>query len=491
MKRACADPTVRTTSNPTNSEAEVDTVEPQAHYDPRIKSRGGKIKPLTVAEMDNRLMLTLTSASEQKSDNVIVKLGAVDWLQAKVPLELSISIALQLRSPEDQANFALTCRQNYMSVDAAYPLRRFPGLSSDLKKTCSGPLMARLEHMQAFEKHIRPDGNYDTALLTPLSPAARLTIDLAMLVWSSKYTLAKDKGACKKLALDRFNEDSKVLKGGRQKDGFDEALVLALRKIQSAPKGKSNKMRSFSLGVNELKLIFENGVLDKQSFLHLLTEMLLQAEDHAPIINYAIQYMWQLPVSAAANLVLLTGRNLLAIRHHFVKLNSAAQREALEQITALVNNNMAGVDDNHTIDFMDRVVNIINLALFSCESVQDEAQYKMLSELVSMLKKCIRYPVNCFIRNNFENFLGDGPTPLNHMSAGYEWKDVHGKNNWTEFALIASGTDCYFMALGFLRRLLTDEIMQFPDAKSAPLLNQLNLAFQFNFSDPHAIENNL
>lgn len=490
MKRAGDDLPVRTTGNPTSTSADIGTVESQAYYDPRMKSRGGKTKPLTSTEMNDRLMLALTSASEQKSDKVIVKLGAVDWLQAKVPLELSISIALQLRSPEDQANFALTCRQNYMSVDAAFPLRRFPGLSSDLKKTCSGNLMARFDHMQTFEKHIRPDGNYDTALLTPLSPAVRLTTDLAMLVWSSKYTLAKDKKACTKLAVERFKADFKVLKEGSQKDKLDEALDLALRKLQTAPKGKTNKMRSFSFGADELKLIFENRLLDKETSLHLLSEMLL-AENHASTLDYALQYIDELPVHTAANLVILTGSNLQTIQHHFVKLNSAAQREALEKITALANKNMAGLNDHHSIDFMNKIVNVISLALFYCQPVQDNAYYKMLSDLLSMLKKCIRFPVDCFIQNNLHLFDGNGPTPLNHMMTGYEWQDVHGKKNWPEFRQAEFGSDSYFMALGYLLRLLNDEIMQFPDTQSAPLQNELKLALLFNFGNPNEMENNM
>jgi hypothetical protein len=499
MKRAGDDLSGRTSGSPTNTSStsnvkaevkaedkpEVDAVEPVVHYDPRMKSRGGKIKPLTAVEMDTRLLLALTAESEQKNDNAIVKLGAVDWGHAYLPIELTIMIARLLSKPEDQANMALTCRQNYISVDTAFPLRRFPGLSSDLKRTCNGQLMARFEHIQAFDKHLKPDGNYDTALLTSLSPAVRLTMGLAMMIWSSSYTVKGDKEACKKLSLDRFKADFKALKEGSQKDELDESMALAVQRIQSAPAGKTNKMRSFSFGVEELKMIFESGLPDEEASLHLLSEMLLLPKHQASTIDYALQFIDKLPVHAVANLVILGNLNPLVLQDKLSKLTPAAQRLALEKIIAATNKNMNRLGENRSIDFMRNVVNIFSLVLSSSQSVQDEAQFTMLTELVRMLKKCIHTSMKKFIQDNPYFFSYSGPTALQDLAKGYAWKDANIGEKWAEFQKTAGVSGSEFMVMGYLHRLLHDEITQFPDAQTAPLLNELKQAFSFHSGAPN------
>ena len=431
MKRAGNDLPVRTTEAPTNTttvNGEVETVPDQAPYDPRMKSRGGKLKALTAVEMDNRVLNTLTAESEQKNGKVIVKLGAVDWQTAQLPMELTMMIVRQLSHPEDRANFSLTCRQFFASIDAAFPLRRFPGLSNDLKRTCSGQRKARFEHIQAFENHIRPDGSYDKALLTPLSPEARLTMGLAMMIWSSKHTIAADIQACKKLALTRLKTDFKAFKEGSDNNALNDALALAVKRIQSAPKGKTNKTRNFSFGVSDLNLMFEDAMLDDASRLHMLSEMLLLNPDESTFA-YAKQFIDHLPLGAVAKLMMHHEIKTDVLHKRFAMLDAEAKRAGVEELVTVVNNNMVRHTTMQTSKNILIVFNIFGFALSSCESQQNEAQFEMLTKIVRMCSKLIR--TSLFLSNPILHidYITSFSVTNQIFSEGYQLREMQANKN--------------------------------------------------------------
>ena len=108
-------------------------------YNPKMKEKGGKVKPLSPEEMEARLFLTLASQSEIDDKEIHIKIGTPNSAISVLPLDIMNKIASFIPSNKAQSNFALTNRSNYLSLDIHHPLRRFPGLVGDLKRTCGNP----------------------------------------------------------------------------------------------------------------------------------------------------------------------------------------------------------------------------------------------------------------------------------------------------------------------------------------------------------------
>ncbi len=484
MKRASNDIAVRTTDTPTDTDPndEGKTATHQDQYNPRMKSGGSKIKPLSPIEMDTHLLKALTSESEQKNGNAIVKLGAVDWQNSQLPMELTTMIFRLLSHSEDKANISLTCRQFFMSMDAAFPLRRFPGLSNDLQRTCNSNFLAEFDRIQTFEKHIRPNGNYDKALLTPLSPEVRLTIGLAMMIWSSKYTIPSDSLKCQKLALSRFEEDFNAIKTGRVKNSLKEILALALNRIQPTPKENSNKKRNFLFGVDELKLILESTMLDHETRMHLLSEMLQLPELQVSTFTYAMKFIDHLSLEAVAKLVIYKSIHIDLLHKRFAKLSPEEKPAAAEKIITVANDYMSHFTIGNSIYSIEKILNICSFALSSCEPQQTEVHFEMLSKMVSMLPKLLQTSTNYLLERYSHAHLYASALAQGKFLAGYNLRDTQSKKKWTDFKITKLDSGQEFKFIGVLCHILVQKIMQFPASKSTPLLNELDKSFPFKFS---------
>ena len=220
-------------------------------HNPKMKQKGGKVKPLTTEEMEARLFFTLASKSEIENKEIHIKLGTPDPATSVLPFDVMNRITSFISSNKTQLNFALTNRFNYLNFDIKHPLRRFPGLVDDLMRTRHFLQLARLELMQQFDDQIKNGGSYDNVLLTPLSPLSRLSIAIAMLVWVQDDTLTKDKPNCIKLAQERLLTEFTSLKNNPaiKPDELHDMLMKAIRAVLNAPERKTKPHRSLAFNM--------------------------------------------------------------------------------------------------------------------------------------------------------------------------------------------------------------------------------------------------
>ena len=79
-------------------------------YNPKMKEKGGKVKPLTPEEMEARLFLTLASKSEIENKEIHIKIGTPDPAISVLPFDVMNKIASFIPAGKAQLNFALTNR---------------------------------------------------------------------------------------------------------------------------------------------------------------------------------------------------------------------------------------------------------------------------------------------------------------------------------------------------------------------------------------------
>ena len=296
MKRTTPDPAAsnRSANNPPPANEEVEDRAPDEGrwYNPKMKEKGGKVKPLTPEEMEARLFLTLASKSEIENKEIHIKIGKSDYSLSVLPLDIMNKIASFIPSYKAQSNFALTNRSNYLSFDIHQPLRRFPGLVSDMKRTCQGQKMARLELMKKFDDHIKSGGGYDTVLLTPLSTLSRLSMAIAMMEWAQNQTLKADKPACIKLAQVRLLTEFTSIQNNSaiQPGEMRHMLMTAIRAVLTAPAGKTNRARSlvFSMEVGkQIMDVLRGDLLDEATQRDIFFEVLKAKPKNDKNIEYA------------------------------------------------------------------------------------------------------------------------------------------------------------------------------------------------------------
>lgn len=296
MKRTTSDHVATPRSNnipahQQNQDEEVHNQNQMNDHHPIMKEKSRGIKSLTPEQMDARLFLNLASKSEIKTNQMYVKIGAPNYAFSELPFDVLSKIAHLIPSPKDKSNFALINRINYLIIDRYQPLRRFPGLAIDLKRTCQAQKMARLDLMQRFDDHIKVNGGYDTALLTPLSPLSRLSIAIAMMQWAQNHTLKADKPACIKLAQERLLTEFSSLKNNTdiKIDELRQILITAIRCVLTAPAGPVNRKRSlvFDMTIaNQIMKLLKGDVIDATTERKIFFEVLKADPNDQKNIKY-------------------------------------------------------------------------------------------------------------------------------------------------------------------------------------------------------------
>jgi hypothetical protein len=304
-------------------------------YNPKMREKGGKVKPLSPEEMEARLFLTLASKSEIENKEIHIKIGRPDSSISVLPLDIMNRIASFIPANKAQSNFALTNRSNYLSLDIHHPLRRFPGLVGNLKSTCQGTKMARLDLMKRFDDHIKIDGGYDNVLLTPLSPLSRLSTAIAMVEWAQNQTLKSDKPACIKLAQKRLLTEFNSLANNPaiKPDELRYMLMVAIRAVLKAPAGKTNRMRSlvFTMEIGkQIMSVLKGDLLDEVTQREIFFEVLKANPNDDANIDYLEKEASRWPLEHLAVAMLYKPTPLLLQR--LTELSPKERPAAVEKI---------------------------------------------------------------------------------------------------------------------------------------------------------------
>ena len=304
-------------------------------YNPKMKEKGGKVKPLTPEEMEARLFLTLASQSEIENKEIHIKIGRPDSSISVLPLDIMNRIASFIPANKAQSNFALTNRSNYLSLDIHHPLRRFPGLVGDMKRTCQGPKMSRLDLMKRFDDHIKCDGGYDNVLLTSLSPLSRLSIAISMMEWAQNQTVKADKPACIKLAQERLLTEVTSLKNNPAIEPGELRYILmtAIRTVLTAPAGKTNRTRSlvFSMEIGkQIMSVLKGDLLDEVTRREIFFEVLKANPNDDKNIDYLEKEASRWPLEHLA--VAMIYRPTPLLFHRLTELSPTERPAAVEKI---------------------------------------------------------------------------------------------------------------------------------------------------------------
>jgi hypothetical protein len=340
MKRTTPDPTASNPSgnNPPSQANEDNEVHAQNEgnwYNPKMREKGGKVKPLSPEEMEARLFLTLASKSEIENKEIHIKIGGPDSSISVLPLDIMNRIASFIPANKAQSNFALTNRSNYLSLDIHHPLRRFPGLVDDMKRTCQGTKMTRLDLMKRFDDHIKTDGGYDNVLLTPLSPLSRLSIAIAMMEWAQNQTTKADKPACIKLAQERLLTEVTSLKNNPaiEPGELRYMLMTAIRTVLTAPAGKTNRTRSlvFTMEIGkQIMSVLKGDLLDEVTRREIFFEVLKANPNDDKNIDYLEKEASRWPLEDLA--VALMYRPTPLLFHRLTELSPTERPAAVEKI---------------------------------------------------------------------------------------------------------------------------------------------------------------
>ncbi len=344
MKRTTPDRVAsnRSGDNPTSQANEDDAVGAQNEgnwYNPKMKQKGRQIKPLTPEEMEARLFLTLASQSEIQNKEIHIKIGRPDSAISVLPLDIMNKIASFIPCSKAQSNFALTNRSNYLSLDKHHPLRRFPGLVSDMKRTCQGQKMARLDLMKKFDDHIKSDGGYDSVLLTPLSSLSRLSMAIAMMEWAQNQTVKADKLACIKLAQERLVTEftslanNTAIKPNELRGELRDELLAAIRAVLTAPASKTNRTRSlvFSMEIGkQIMHVLKGDLLDEATQREIFFEVLKANPDDEKNIGYLEKEAGRWPLEDLAVAMMYRPNSLLF--HRLTELSPTERPAAVKKI---------------------------------------------------------------------------------------------------------------------------------------------------------------
>ena len=264
-----------------------------------------------------------------------IKIGTPDSSISVLPLDIMNRITSFIPAGKAQSNFFSTNRSNYLSLDIYQPLRRFPGLVGDMKRTCQGPKMVRLDLMKKFDDHIKSDGGYDNVLLTPLSPLSRLSMAIAMMEWAQKQTIKADKPACIKLAQERLLTEFTSLKNNSAIDSGEMRymLITAIRTVLTAPAGKINRVRSlvFNMEVGkQIMGVLKGDLLDEATQREIFLEVLKANPNDNKNIDYLGKEASHWPLEHLAVAMIFRPTPLLF--HRLTELTPTERPASVEKI---------------------------------------------------------------------------------------------------------------------------------------------------------------
>ena len=492
MKRTTTESTKRTHNIATpqsDEEGDVSVQNPLESHIPRMKEKGGKIKPLTTEEMEARLFLTLASDSEIKNNKIQIKLGQIDSTNSDLPFDITCTIAGFISSKKDQSNFALCGRQNYLSIHTAHPLRRFSGLAGDLKRTCQGQKMAHLDLMQCFDDHLKTDGGYDKVLLTPLSPLNRLSMAIAMMQWAGKQTLKADKPACIKLAQDRLLTEFTSLKNNpaNTPDELRHMLMTAIRTALTAPKGKTNQTRSLVFNMEiakQLINVIKSDVLDKATQQEIFFEVLKAKPDDAKNIEHLEKEASQWSLEHLAVAMSLKPTLLL-----FYRLKDLSPSERPLAVTNVI---QAILASPHVAPLSRYVVNIIGVCTTCLATLNHELTSETHSLICSILDLLSKFATDPSCANKQKSTKKNKPFTIDASPVGYQEikfkegyelgaqeKGIEFENLLTIEFTILDQLPYYYK--GYVYRRMIDWIEALPDdTDAAELASALNSLFNIN-----------
>lgn len=115
-------------------------------------------------------------------------------------------------------SMAASCRLGFFHADRLHPMRRLPGLLNDLKRLRVGNLSIDPDSFKAFLEAISLGGDYDRALLTPLSPALRSAVTVATQTWGGNRLSARNRIKSNTLIIEflKTNYDPNFESGVKQ-----------------------------------------------------------------------------------------------------------------------------------------------------------------------------------------------------------------------------------------------------------------------------------
>jgi hypothetical protein len=216
--------------------------------------------PPSMSEKRN-LLAVLGSRKEIAAGEFGGPLGEIrcHW---QLPLDVTIKIASLLKLPSEWKGLTLSGRQGYLSVDAAHPGRRFPGLAVELANLCPGTHKASAHAVRQYLDKLAPDGMYSRALLTGLSFEVRLAAHLAVLCWSRKKVFQAEHSSVETLII----ENLETLKKTRGTNNFEDDVHAALPLLRSGTRKKEySAKRWIFFGVEELQLLSARKILSNSA----------------------------------------------------------------------------------------------------------------------------------------------------------------------------------------------------------------------------------
>jgi hypothetical protein len=461
------------TSNQPSGDDEDHNNKQVSFNNPTMKQKSGKVKPLTPEEMEARLFLTLASKSEIENKGIPIKIGTPDPTNSVLPFEVMNKIFSFIPSFKAQSNFALTNRSNYLHFDIDQPLRRFPGLVGDLKRTRHGSQLARLELIKQFDDQIKSNGSYDNVLLTPLSPLSRLSIAIEMLVWVQNHTLVKEKPDCIKLAKNRLLTEFTSLKNNPviKPDKLHYILMLAIRAVLP-PEDENKPHRSlvFNMTIgSEIIHALKNNPPDNTVERVIFFEFLKAYPDDERNIDYLETEASRWPLEHLAVAMMFKSTPLVLDR-----LTELTPSERPAAVTKII---QAMLTTHHVETYSHYIENIVRIcAMCFCTLSREltSETHSLIISVLDLLSNCANGlpPKNCRQARCFtDGFnLGDLPNTdqiKDSLKENYTWN---------------LNIDVF---KGYVYRRMIDWIKVHPDpAISAKLASALNKSF--NIAIPNA-----
>ena len=478
----------------TNEGDEVRTQNEGGWYNPKMKEKGGKVKPLTLEEMEARLFLTLASTSEIENKEIHIKIGTPDSAISVLPIDIINKIASFIPAGKAQSNFSLTNRSNYFSLDIHHPLRRFPGLVGDMKRTCQGQKMARLDLMKKFDDHIKSNGGYDNVLLTPLSPLSRFSMSIAMMEWAQNQTLNFDKPACIKLAQERLLTEFTSLKTNPaiKHDELRYLLMVAIRTVLTAPTGKTNRTRSlvFTMEVGKQIIdILKGDLLDEAAQREIFFEVLKANPNDDKNIDYLEKEAsrWPLEHLAAAMMY----RPIPLLFHRLTELSPKERPAAFEKII------LTTLTTQHIESQSYYVKNILIICAMCLATLNHELTGEidsMINSFVDLFRKITKAPPSASHRK-----INAGIMPFKINSTSKFYNDVTQCHSGFELGDPLKAAEIYRILTdrfcssyasphffkGYVYRRIMDCIMVMPDrVLAAQMASALRTSLNFSLANP-------
>ena len=441
-------------------------------YNPKMKEKGGKVKPLTPEEMEARLFLTLASKSEIENKEIHIKIGTPDPAISVLPFDVMNKIASFIPAGKAQLNFALTNRSNYLYFDIEHPLRRFPGLVDDLMRTRHFVQLARLELMKQFDDQIKNGGSYDKVLLTPLSPLSRLSIAIAMLVWVQNHTLTKDKPDCIKLAQERLLTEFTSLKNNPaiNPDEMYDTLMKAIRAALNAPEGKTKPHRSLAFNIwtgKEIIHALKNYRLDDAIERVTFLEILKAYPDDGTNIDYLEKEASRWPLEDLA--VAMTFKPSPLLLNRLIELSPSERPSAVTKIVQAI------LTTRHVESYSHYAQNIICICAMCFSTLSRELSSETHSFIISVLD---------LLRNCANRIQPKNTRQARDFTKGFDFGDPSNTDLINDFLKYESLLEsCVDMFKGYVYRRISDWIKIMPDRElAAKMASALSKSFNVSIS---------